>query len=84
MKHIIASVAAASLLFATEAPVAPLGTYKPAERKHWAFLPRKDVQPPAFTAAADQAWIRTPVDAFVLEGLKKRGFGQRRRLTARR
>jgi len=74
MKRIVACFAAASLLLAVEEPVAPLGSYKPAERKHWSFLPRKDVIPPTFTAPADRAWIQTPVDAFILEGLKKAGL----------
>ena len=54
--------------------VAPLGIYKPAERKYWAFQPRKNVTPPAFTAPADKAWVKTPVDAFILAGLKKAGL----------
>jgi hypothetical protein len=52
----------------------PLGTYKPGERRHWAFQPPKDVVPPAFTTAAEKAWVKTPVDAFVLDGLKKAGL----------
>ncbi|MBI2687042.1 MAG: DUF1553 domain-containing protein [Acidobacteria bacterium] len=51
--------------------VAPLGAYTAAERRHWAFQPRKDVPPPAFTDAAAKAWIRTPIDAFILAGLRK-------------
>ena len=74
MKRLIASVAAASLLFATDDPVAPLGTYKPAERRHWAFQPRKDVTPPTFAPAQEKNWVKTPVDAFILEGLKKAGL----------
>src|SRR5688572_27745168 len=73
MKRFTASLVAASLLLATD-QVAPLGTYKPAERKHWAFQPRKDVAPPAFTTPADKAWVKTPVDAFILTGLKKAGL----------
>ncbi|MDX1984711.1 MAG: DUF1549 and DUF1553 domain-containing protein [Bryobacteraceae bacterium] len=57
-----------------ESAVAPLGTYRPAERRHWAFQPRKDVVPPAFPDAAAKRWARTPVDAFVLEGLRKAGL----------
>ena len=53
--------------------VAPLGVYTPAERRHWAFQPRKDVAPPVFTDAAAKAWIRTPIDAFVLAGLAEGG-----------
>jgi len=52
---------------------APLGVYKPAERAYWAFQPRKSVVLPA-VAAADKAWIRTPVDTFVLDVLRKNGL----------
>lgn len=51
--------------------VAPLGVYTPAERRHWAFQPRKDVVPPVFTDEAAKSWIRTPIDAFILDGLRK-------------
>src|SRR5437870_5016422 len=53
---------------------ASLPAYKPAERRHWAFQPRQDIKPPTFTTAADTAWIRTPIDAFVLDRLKKAGL----------
>jgi len=62
------------ILAAAEVPVAPLGVYTAAERRHWAFQPRKDPTPPAFTAPIDKAWVKTPVDAFVLAGLKKAGL----------
>ncbi len=55
----------------TSTETAPIPTYTAGERRHWAFQPRKDVQPPAFTDPAAKGWIRTPVDAFVLEGLRK-------------
>src|SRR5918993_3155408 len=74
MKKLTASLVAASMLLATDGAIAPLGTYKPAERRHWAFQPRKNVTPPAFTAVADKAWVRSPVDAFILTGLKKAGL----------
>ena len=72
MKGIV-SVFISSILCAAiaELPEAPLGTYKPMERKYWAFQPRKNVTPPVFTTPADKAWIKTPVDAFILDGLKK-------------
>jgi len=54
--------------------IAPLGSYKPVERNYWAFQPRKAIGPPAFTAPADKAWVKTPVDAFILAGLKKAGL----------
>ena len=63
----------AVLAFAAEL-TAPLETYKPAERRHWSFQPRKDVPTPAFTAPLDKAWIKTPVDAFILDKLKKSGL----------
>jgi hypothetical protein len=71
MKGLLAILAAAALLTAAEEAIAPLGTYKPLERKHWAFLPRQDAAPPVFTNPADKAWVRTPIDAFILAGLKK-------------
>ena len=54
--------------------IAPMGVYKPAERRYWAFQPRKNVTPPAFTNPADKAWVKTPVDAFVLACIKKAGL----------
>jgi hypothetical protein len=51
--------------------IAPLGAYTAVERRHWAFQPRKDVAPPVFNDAAAKAWIKTPIDAFVLAGLRK-------------
>src|SRR5258707_12081134 len=74
MKKLICILAAAATLVASEDPIAPLGTYKPRERQHWAFVPRKDVTPPSFTAPADKAWVKTPVDAFILAGLQKAGL----------
>jgi len=54
--------------------VAPLGTYKPSERTYWAFQARKDTAPPVFAEPIDQAWVKTPVDAFILASLKKAGL----------
>jgi Protein of unknown function (DUF1553)/Protein of unknown function (DUF1549) len=70
-KPLIASVIAVSIMAAVEDTIAPLPTYTAMERRHWAFQPRKDVTPPDFTAAADKAWVKTPVDAFILAGLRK-------------
>jgi hypothetical protein len=69
----IAALAAASLLAAAE-PSAPLGTYRPAERRHWAFVPRAHVPPPYFTDARDRAWAASPIDAFILHRLQKEGL----------
>src|SRR5439155_14990762 len=74
MKQIVAILAAAATLAAAEESVAPLGTYTPAERRHWAFQPRKDAAPPSFTPAAEKAWVKTPIDAFVLAQLKTAGL----------
>ena len=54
--------------------MAPLGSYTAAERRQWEFQPRKDPAPPVFSIAADKAWVKTPVDAFILAGLKKAGL----------
>jgi hypothetical protein len=73
MKRYVA-ILSATVMLGAEVPVAPLGVYTPAERRHWAFQPRKDPPPPAFNTPADRTWIKTPVDAFVLAGLKKAGL----------
>jgi hypothetical protein len=57
---------AAVLLAAAELPVAPIETYKPAERRFWAFQPRAKVNVPQ--------GARNPVDAFILQGLAKAGL----------
>ncbi len=53
------------------APTAPLGKYTPAERRHWAFQKRSKPVVPTFTEPKDQAWGKSPVDAFILARLKK-------------
>jgi hypothetical protein len=57
-----------------EETVAPLGVYTAVERRHWAFQKRATPEIPKFTEAADQAWAKNPVDAFVLARLKKAGL----------
>ena len=71
MKRFIPVLGLALTLWAAEETVAPLGTYTAGERRHWAFQPRKDTPPPTFTDPADKAWVKTPVDAFLLAALKK-------------
>src|SRR5262249_41585282 len=51
--------------------IAPLGKYTPVERRHWAFLPRSQPEVPMFTLASDRAWVQNPIDAFILDKLKK-------------
>jgi hypothetical protein len=53
------------------ANVAPLGKYSAMEKRHWAFQPRSQAAPPAFTDPLDKAFVRNPVDAYVLARLKK-------------
>ena len=74
MRKTVAALIAFVTAMTADPNSAPPETYKPAERRHWAFQPRKDTVPPTFTAAADRAWVKTPVDAFVLSGLKKAGL----------
>jgi hypothetical protein len=63
-------MAMCSATFAAES-IAPLGTYTPLERRHWAFRPRAHPEIPKFSEAADQNWAATPLDAFILARLKK-------------
>jgi Protein of unknown function (DUF1553)/Protein of unknown function (DUF1549) len=44
---------------------------KPRDREHWAFRP---VRRPAVPAVKDAAWVRTPIDAFVLAKLEAKGW----------
>src|SRR5260370_27797210 len=43
---------------------------KPSQRQHWAFQP---VRRPAVPAVKNMAWVRNPVDAFILAKLEVRG-----------
>src|SRR5271156_5804447 len=74
MKQLIVILTVGVLTGASEDSVAPLGTYKPSEKNYWAFQPHKHATPPAFTDPTDKAWLRTPLDAFVLANLKKAGL----------
>lgn len=59
---------------ALAAEVAPLGTYTPRERGHWAFVKRANPAIPSFAPAAENAWVKNPIDAFILQRLKKEGL----------
>jgi hypothetical protein len=77
MKRIVATLAIlayAALVFGADEPVAPLGSYTARERGQWEFRPRKDPAAPRFTDGAGKAWVKTPVDAFILTGLRKAGL----------
>lgn len=64
---------AVSILLASES-IAPLGKYTATERRHWAFQKRRQPDIPEFSAPADRAWAKTPLDAFILARLKKEGL----------
>jgi hypothetical protein len=68
---------ASGLLFAflgLMSDVAPLGSYTARERGHWAFVKRATPAVPTFASAADQAWVKQPLDAFILQRLQKEGL----------
>src|SRR5437867_10294168 len=73
LKPAFVGLFALSLLIAAES-IAPLGSYTPVERRHWAFVRRSQPEIPTFSLAADRAWVRNPVDAFILARLKKEGL----------
>ena len=54
--------------------IAPLGTYTPRERGHWAFVKRATPAVPSFQLDSDTSWVRNPIDAFILQRLKKEGL----------
>jgi hypothetical protein len=64
----------AVLLLASAAFAAGNDTYTAVERRYWAFQPRTNPTPPAFSAPADRQWIRNPIDSFVLAALRKQGL----------
>ena len=72
LKLIAAGIMLASLALASD--IAPLGSYTPRERAHWAFVKRATPAVPAFALAADKAWGKNPVDAFILQRLKQEGL----------
>ena len=74
MKAISIFVVVAVAWSAEHDAIAPLGTYTAVERRYWAFQPRAAVMPPVLTGAAAKKWIRTPVDAFLLDGIRKAGL----------
>src|SRR4051812_12460141 len=44
---------------------------KAEDREHWAFLP---VEEPEVPAVKNSAWVRNPIDAFVLAQLEAQGW----------
>src|SRR4030095_9089539 len=75
MTHIKLFALVATLgAFSLGSEVAPLGTYTPRERSHWAFVKRATPPVPTFTLAMDNAWVKNPIDAFILQRLQKVGL----------
>lgn len=72
LKLFVVGVMLASSLPASD--IAPLENYTARERGHWAFMKRTAPAIPAFSTAADRAWVKNPVDAFILQRLQKAGL----------
>src|SRR5262245_37579948 len=71
-KLIAIAITLVSLALASD--IAPLGNYTPRERSHWAFVRRATPAVPTFPLTADKAWVKNPVDAFILQRLKQEGL----------
>jgi hypothetical protein len=61
-------------VMATATAAEPEPPYSETDRSHWSFQPRSNPPVPGFADAADRQWVRTPIDAFVLERLKRVGL----------
>ena len=61
-------------LLATLVLASGLETYTAVERRHWAFGKRTRPQIPAFSDAAAKAWVRGPIDSFILKKLRAEGL----------
>jgi Protein of unknown function (DUF1553)/Protein of unknown function (DUF1549) len=72
LKLFASGVMLVSLAMASE--IAPLGTYTTRERGHWAFVKRATPAVPEFSLATDRSWAQNPIDAFILQRLKKEGL----------
>lgn len=44
------------------------------ETRHWSFRPRSRPQVASFDDPVDRAWVRSPIDAFILNRLKEAGL----------
>ncbi len=52
-------------------PTAKTGQITETQREFWSFVPLKSIAPPP---VADKRWVRTPIDQFILAGLKNAGL----------
>src|SRR3984893_7168837 len=70
MRHVYPVVGlalVASFLFAAEAP----HVFTPAQKSYWAFQPVKKSPVPA---VKNKAWVKTPIDAFILAKLEEKNL----------
>jgi hypothetical protein len=67
------AVAIVSLALAADT-IAPLPSYTEVERRQWSLQKRSTPAVPTFQGATDRAWVKNPVDAFILAKLKKEGL----------
>jgi len=76
MRRLVCSVAAVALATALGIAATNISEekYTQTERRHWAFQPRSQPEIPVFKAAADKAWVKNPIDAFILNRLKQAGL----------
>jgi len=74
LTRLLVLFAAGQLVTLAGEATAPLEKYTPAERKHWSFQQRKNAVPPDPKNPAMKAWVKTPVDAFILEKLQSQGL----------
>ncbi len=58
-------------------PPEPIWTAE--QREHWSFLPPVHHDPPAVGA---KAWVRNPIDAFILKPIEEAGLAPAARPTA--
>ena len=65
----VVSAVVATLVFAGTAE-----RYTAVERRHWSFRERAHPQIPVPADAGGKAWVRGPIDAFILEKLEKEGL----------
>lgn len=70
---ILAAATSVALMLASAYSAEP-PAYSEKDRSFWSFQPRKVVAPPQFEEAIDRAWVRTPIDAFLLERMKQQGL----------
>jgi hypothetical protein len=71
--RMVAVVASLVTAFASDT-IAPLGKYTDLERRHWAFVRRSMPVVPTFPTQPEKAWVKNPVDAFILDKLKQEGL----------